>query len=307
MVDGPSGPPPEEDVNYLLEMFKHPGNFWGLCAGLIAGSAAAVATGIAPAILIPVVAQAGLNGLMALFVPESPVFREAVDRKKRKTRRESVRAHLVEEIERRVPGSHDNWAAYHRMREQLSSLQKTAKATESTLSLWDVERLDETSVDFLWLWLARISIHERMAATNDRSIASQIKQLEHQLGDESLGFMDKQRLGKARDDLQTVLDRRRSYTAHDQAMAANMVAMADAFGAVYHRIMANPSGQDVGNYLDDALARMSATEELDFAADLEIDRALAKSKAARSAASQSHEAMREAQPARQRKRQKGKN
>jgi|GEM_PF-742433 len=306
MTGDSAGPPPEEEVNYLLEMFQHRGNFWGLCAGLIAGSTAAVVTGIAPAILIPVVAQAGVNGLLALFLPESPVFREAVDRKKRKTRREAARVHLIEEIERRVPGSHANWEGYHRMGEQLRSLQKTAKATETSLSLWDVERLEETAVDFLRLWLARISIHERMQATDERSLEGQIKQLEHQMTDQELPFLDRQRLEKARDDLTSVLNRRRSYGSHDQAMAASMLAMADAFGAVYHRIMANPSGQDLGSYLNDALAKMSATEELDFVADLEIDQALAKSRAARSQASASHEAMRDAAPSRGARRQKRK-
>ena len=42
MSMGTSQPPEEEDVSYVLEMFKHPANGWGFCAALVAGSLAAI-------------------------------------------------------------------------------------------------------------------------------------------------------------------------------------------------------------------------------------------------------------------------
>ena len=166
------------EVNYLLEMVKHRGNFWGLMGGLAAGSVVAIATGIAPAILIPIVAQAGINGILGLFLPDSPFFREMIDRKKREERRASTRQYLSEEIGKRVPGQHRNWEVYHRLVEQLCALRKTAKEQETTLSLYDVEKLDDSTLDFLRLWLARIIIHERKESSDERTVAARLRQVE---------------------------------------------------------------------------------------------------------------------------------
>ncbi len=294
-----SKPPPEEDINYVLEMWKHPGNLWGLCGALIGGSVAAIATGIAPALLIPVVAQAGLNGIMSLFLPESPVFREAIDRKKRKERREIARTHLIAEVDKRTGDGRGqaarNWETYHRMVEQLVSLQKTAKHTGTDLSLWDVERLDDTTVNYLRLWLARLTITERQAATDVRRIKSRARDLSQRLRGDDLQPIDRNRLQRALADLEKVLERRESFDVQDSAMAAQMLAIADGFSEVYHRIMANPQGDEVGTFLNDAIARMDVGEELDFAADLELEAAIGASSAARSAADELlDEAMREA-------------
>lgn len=306
MSMGTSKPPEEEDVSYVFEMFKHPANGWGLCAALVTGSLAAIATGIAPMILIPLVAQAGLNGIMSMFLPESPVFREAIDRKKRKERRGRARKHLVEQIDKRISGPHRNWETYHRMLEQLSSLQQTAKNTDAELSPWDVERLDETTVNFLRLWLARLTIVERQQAIDIRKVQARARELQHKLDNDNLSALDRNRLQRALADLDKVLARRDSFDVQDSAMAAQMLAMADRFSEVYHRIMANPSGEDLGNFLNDAVERMNVSEELDFAADLEIDALIGQARAARGAAKKSlqsesdddlEEAMREAQPA----------
>jgi hypothetical protein len=318
MSMGSKKPPGEEDVSYALEMLKHPANGWGLCAALVGGSLAAIATGIAPAILIPVVIQAGINGILSMFLPESTVFREAIDRKKRKERRGRARKHMVQEIDRRVSGPHRNWETYHRMLEQLSSLQQTAKNTGTEMSLWDVERLDETTVNFLRMWLARLTIIERQQAIDIRKVQARARELQRKLKQDGLSSLDRNRLQRALADLDKVLSRRDSFDVQDSAMAAQMLAIADGFSEVYHRIMANPSGEELSSFLNDAVERMNVSEELDFAADLEIDALLGASQAARAAAKQSldtdqddelEEALREAKPAgrarKQRSRTKG--
>lgn len=282
-----SKPPEEEDVNYVLEMFRSRGNLWGLCAALIGGSVAAVATGIAPAILIPVVLQAGINGILSMFLPDSPVFREAVDRRRRKDRREAARQHIVQEIDKRVGGAHANWETYHRMQEQLASLRAAAKDSATELSLWDVERLDETAVNFLRLWLARLTIVERQEAIDIRGVQAQARDLQRKLKEDGLSPLDRNRLQRALADLDKVLERRGSFDVQDSAMAAQMLSMADGFSEVYHRIMANPAGEDLSAFLEGAVERMNVSEELDFAADMEIDALLGASRTAREAAQRS--------------------
>ena len=294
-------PTPEEreEVNYLLEMVKHKGNFWGLMGGLAAGSIVAMVTGIAPAILIPLVAQAGINGILGLFLPDSPVFRERVDRQKRQERRQAVRAYLVAEIEKRVPGQHRNWEVYHRLVEQLAALRKTAREHATTLTLYDVEKLDDSTLDYLRLWLARIIIHERQESSDERKIAARLRKVDQELEVPDLPFMDQQRMEKAKADLEKVLDRRKSYERYEHSMAASMISLADAFTELHHRITANPTGEDWGSHVESTVERMSVVEQLDFAADFEIDQAVALSQGARNAVDRARqdEALREAQPA----------
>ncbi len=273
----------KEEVNYFLEMVKHRGNFWGLMGGLAAGSIVAIVTGIAPAILIPVVAQAGLNGILGLFLPDSPFFREMIDRKKREERRATTRTYLVEEIGRRVPGQHHNWEVYHRLVDQLKALRRTAKDQETTLSLYDVEKLDDSTLDYLRLWLARIIIHERQESSDERKIAARLREVEKELAADDLPFMDRQRMDKAKADLEKVLDRRRSYQRTEHSMAASMIALADAFTELHQRITANPTGEDWGSHVEKTVERMSVVEQLDFAADFEIQQAVALSQGAREA------------------------
>lgn len=296
-------PPPEEDVNYFLEMVKSKGNFWGLMGGLAVGSVAAIATGIAPAILIPVVAQAGLNGILGLFLPDSPVFRSMIDRKKRAERRVVARQHLEAEIRRRVPGEHNHWETYGRLAEQLKALHRTAKAQDTTLTLQDVERLDDSTLDYLRLWLARIILHERKQSSDVRKIEARLAKVEHELKTTELPFMDRQRLERAREDLDKVLKRRASYDRSEHSMAASMISLAEAFTELHHRITANPTGEDWGSYVENTVERMAVTEELDFAADFELDRAVALSRGAREAVdAELGEALREA-PKRGRRKQ----
>ena len=288
-----------EEVNYFLEMVKHKGNFWGLMGGLAAGSLVAMVTGIAPAILIPVVAQAGINGLLGLFLPDSPVFRETVDRKKREEKRKAARAYLVEEIEKRVPGQHRNWEVYHRLVEQLAALRKTAREHDTTLTLYDVEKLDDSTLDYLRLWLARIIIHERQESSDERKIAARLRKVEEELAEPDLPFMDRQRMEKAKSDLVKVLERRKSNERYEHSMAASMISLADAFTELHHRITANPTGEDWGSHVEHTVERMSVVEQLDFAADFEIDQAVALSQGARKAFARATqaEALREATPA----------
>ncbi len=276
-------PTAEEDVNYFLEMVKSKGNFWGLMGGLAVGSVAAIATGIAPAILIPIVAQAGVNGILGLFLPDSPVFRSMIDRKKRAERRIVARDHLVGEVRRRVPGQHKHWETYYRLVDQLKALRRTAKAQDTTLSLQDVERLDDSTLDYLRLWLARIILHERKTNSDVRKIEARLAKVEHELKTVDLPFMDRQHLERARDDLEKVIRRRASYERHEHSMAASMISLADAFTELHHRITANPTGEDWGSYVENTVERMAVTEELDFAADFELDRAVALSRGAREA------------------------
>jgi hypothetical protein len=279
-------PPPqqEQEVSYFFEMLKHPLNGWGLASGLVVGSIAAVATGITPVLLLPVIAQAGVNAILGLFLPESPVFRELVDGRVRQRRRESERAWLEQQISARIVGTHGNWNSYHRMREQQGALRRIAQDKRTSLGLRDVEKLDSGTVDFLRLWLARLVIRDRHRSLDEAQVRAHLGDVMRQLDDDSLSPAERGRLEKAREDLETVLERRRKLELHENSMAASMLSMADGFSEIHQRVIANPSGEDLSGWINDQVGRMSVVEELDFAAEIELDAAIGLSRAARGAA-----------------------
>lgn len=257
----------DEAVSYLKEMVKHPASVYGLLGMIALGAVASIPLGLGVGV-IPLLAFAAGESIAALFVPNSPVFREMVDRKKRAERRENFRDHLTEKVEAKVGGDHPHWSVYHRMRERLDSLREIAANRSTSLSPYDVERLDEATVDYLGLWLARLVMSERRNTLDERGIRSRIESIDQQL--EDAARVERKRLAKARQDLERILKRRSSLSARETAVEAAMLSMSDTFEEVYQRVMTDPTSTDVAQELQNAVERLGIEEELDFAVEEEL-------------------------------------
>jgi len=257
----------EEAVSYLKEMVAHPASVYGLLGMLALGAVVSIPLGLGVGV-IPLLAFAAGESIAALFVPNSPVFREMVDRKKRRERREKFREHLTDKIESKVGGDHPHWAVYQRMRERLTSLQEIAANRATSLSPYDVERLDEATVDYLGLWLARLVMSERRATLDERGIKARIESIDKQI--EGVAGVERKRLAKARQDLERILKRRTNLTARETAVEAAMLSMSDTFEEVYQRVMTDPTSTDVAQELQNAVERLGIEEELDFAVEEEL-------------------------------------
>ncbi len=259
----------KKPVNYLKEMLLHR---YSVNAGL--GSvAAALALSIPFGGLgfLPLIGYGAGVAIAALFVPGSERFRRKVDRRLLLERREAARKHLIEEIEKRVGRDHPYWKVYRRMLERRDSLRKIAEQSETAVTQDDIDALDDATVDYLGLWLARIAIHERAQSLDDRSLAQRIAEIDAQLQDVS-GSADRRRLLKAKQELELLLRRREEMRTRDASMEATMLSMADTFDEVFQRVMANPTSRDeVVAELKVAVERMNAEEELDYILEDEID------------------------------------
>jgi len=134
------------------------------------------------------------------------------------------------------------------------------------------------------LWLARLSIAERQDSVDVSVLGRRARSIEKQIAAGDLSVVDRKRLEQAGSDLDKILKRHRSFGLQDTALSASMLSIADGFSEVYHRVMSNPAGADLSSFMNNAVDRMNVTEELDFAADAELEALLGESKAARKAA-----------------------
>lgn len=187
------------------------------------------------------------------------------------------------EIERRVSGPGGHWNTYHRMREHLASLEALAQSRETALTEYDIERLEDATVDYLSLWVAALVISERRMSVDTRGLEQRLHSVEGQL-ERDMPATERHKLERAREDLRRVRERHRGLRARATSIDAAMLSMADTFEEVFQRVMTNPTSSEASGQLQQAVDRMRLEEELDMAVDAELDDLLHRER--RAAASQ---------------------
>lgn len=278
----------EEEANYLREMVFSGASRNGLLLSIIAGGVLSIPMGLGFA-AVPIIAFLGAQAIAALFVPSSPVFRHYIDRKRNRERRGRVREQLLKSIGEYDPlksragtawvrSFADYQERYQRMNERLQNLRKVAKDRKSSLSESDLDKLDEATVDFLRLVRARMVLIDRMDAARSSDVDDQLKRVESEL-ERSQSAVDRKRLERAKEDLERVVLRTNRLPAKDAATAAQLTTMSEAFEEVYHRIVTDPAGADVADYLREATERLSIEEELSLSVDEEMESLTRRSRA----------------------------
>jgi hypothetical protein len=271
--------PDEASVNFLKEMVLSQTSAMGLLGSLTAGAILSIPLGLGIGVL-PLLAYGAAQSIATMFIPSSPVFRERVMRRKRSEKRTATRAHLLEELEARSTEAAPQWQTYGRMRDRLRSLEKLAESRGTGLGYRDVERLDDATVDYLGLWLGWIVMGDRYNSTDEVDLERKLEHIREELELDDLGGVERNRLEKARQDLQGILERRRSLWARATGLEAAMLAMADTFEEVFQRVVANPASGDVSAELSQAVERMRVEEALDLAVDDELEDLFRRRKAA---------------------------
>ena len=284
----------EEDVSYFKEMLSSSLNKLGLGAAVAAVIPAAIVGGPALAVF-PLVAYAGGAAIAALFVPSSPVFRQRVNRRLRSERREELRGRFLSRLvdsekrtrdllkiqgmsllETEIDLSEVPWTEdvesyrpqYQRMIVRLSTLNELAETKESEISSQDIERLQDSTVDFLRLVHARHNLLERIETSRSGEVEVRIADIDRQLDSASPAL--RSRLERARDDLQRTAEQVAQLPARDAALAAQLLHMSETFEELFHRITSDPASGSLSSFLEEATGKLSIEEELQWATDSEL-------------------------------------
>jgi hypothetical protein len=275
----PEPPPPskpEEPPSYLWSMLTHPIN---INLGLLSAAAATILSiplggaGVA----LPLLAFGAGEAIAAMFIPSSATFRNKVDRKWKLKRRAQASAHLQREISQRARDKDPRWGVHARLQERIASLSEMIRHRPSGLSERDIDKLEDSTVDFLGLWLADLSMVERQSAVDEPAVQKRIGEITKRM---ESGTEDGRSLQKARADLEELLVRHRRLASRKATVEAALLSLPDAVEEIYQAVVTTPASGEGGTRLQEAIERLRLEEELESSYGAEISEILPQ-KAAR--------------------------
>ena len=214
--------------------------------------------------LLPIIGFAAGETIAAMFIPYSENFRARVDKKYREQVREATRSHLLDEIEKRDQhsegaGSHES---YLRMLDRVASLYRVANDSRTRLSLRDVEKLDDATLDYLRMRLAALIIEERARAVELKDVEARLQIIERDLAASRPGS-DQVQLQKARNEYLSLITRHRRMLSRKLGIEAAILSMPDQMDEIYQTIVTAPTSVDVDSKLAESIAKLGLEEDLE--------------------------------------------
>jgi hypothetical protein len=281
-------PDPQAPVNrkpsYLGEMLTSPTNVNLGLVSVIAATVLSFPFGLAGAAL-PLIAFGAGEAIAALFIPSSPTFRDKVDRRHRARQRDARIAHLREEILQRAGDEHENWETFARLRERVASVAELLRHRTTSLETHELEKLQDATADYLGLWLAELSMDERLDSADlgqlQRRAADLAKRIE---GDDA----DRRSLVKAKADLDELIQRHRRLASRKAAVDAALLSLPDTVEEIYQTLITTPAAGDARGQLQEAIERLRLEEELDGSYTLDLEQALPQPRARAARQAQRH-------------------
>ena len=247
----------------MREMLLSNGNMVAALGSVAAGVLLSLPYGFAAG-LLPIIGFAAGETIAAMFIPYSENFRARVDKKYREQVREATRSHLLDEIEKRdqrIKGA-GSLESYQRMLDRVASLYRVANDSRTRLSLRDVEKLDDATLDYLRMRLAALIIEERARAVVLKDVEARLQIIERDLVESRPGSEQVQ-LQKARTEYLSLITRHRRMLSRKMGIEAAILSMPDQMDEIYQTIVTAPTGVDVDSKLAESIAKLGLEEDLE--------------------------------------------
>ena len=288
----------EEEISYVKTMLTDWKSTLGavgsvMLGGLILGGGLLLGGTILVAIAAAVFPGLGYlltQTLRLIFVPGSVGYQGKVQKDKRQERRDRTRQLLLGKLadpytvkqESRVSdpflaafvsrqtdlmkiewrmGLEEFRGTYLRMLERLEALKEMAEKTETSLSEFDIEKLEESTNDYLRLVFAKLNITSRLEGDKDDAIQEKIDAIDASM-DGTTSQVVQKKLAKSKGQLERILARRAQLPGRDAVISAQLMAMGETFEELYHQVSSDPSGAGISDFLSEATERLSVEEEL---------------------------------------------
>jgi len=256
-------------------MLTSQGNLYAALGSLAAGAVLSIPFGLGIGAL-PLIAFAAGEAIAAMYLPGSITFRDKADRRFRARMRETTRKQLLQEIQARIKKQtlfDQNIKVWLRMRERVESLYNHAEDTKTNLSVQDVERLDDTTVEYLYIWLARLVIDDRASSVDMRDIQQRVAVIDREI-DAARPGVDIRQLQKARAEYISLVERHNRMMSRRTAIEAAMLSMPDQLEEMYQSIMTNPTASGFGSRLDEMIEKLRLQEDIEAELSGDIEAAL---------------------------------
>jgi hypothetical protein len=256
-----------EPPSYVREMLFSQTNLNAFLASLAGGALLALPLGLA-GFAIPLVLFGAGDAIAALFIPYSPKFRERIDIKHRRLRREAITAHLSREISRRTDSEDTRWGVHQRLRERAQSLREAKEVPGGAqITRQDVERMDDATLDYLALWLAALSLSERLRSLDERDLRRRLAESQKRLEDAPTD----RTIAKAKADIEQLLERRQRLAARRTVVETALLALPDAVEEIFQAALTSPTAGEIGRKLQEAVDRLEVEEELEASFNQEME------------------------------------
>lgn len=255
-------------VSYLRAWLTSQANVMTVLGGGLAAAIASFPAGAAGAIGALVVLGA-IEALTALVIPDLPTFRSKVDREARRAAIDRRRAQLKSELGLLLGGEDSMfrtamWQKYLTITDRATVLYKIAGEAQSQLSYDDAERVDKTSVDYLALWLAELTMKERIRSGEAATLDKRLREAERSLEEVEDTDPRYRHLKMARDDYLAVKQRHERLVARRMSIEAALVSLPDQVEEIYQMVVASPYSSVLGSKLGESLSRLQLEEDIEL-------------------------------------------
>lgn len=245
--------------SYLGAFLTHPNNRMALLAAGVAAIFASIPFGWTGMALVGVVAL-GTEVLAALAIPGLPSFRAWVDREQQHQARAQRRIQLLNELSNY--GDTNSMATYQHMVSRVQTLYQTAGDSRTTLTRHDVEKLEDLTVDYLGLCVVNLSLKARKDHAGEDVVVKRIAGIQAQLQNPALPEDEMRQLRSALAEYTEVMQRSRRLAVRRSALEATLISMPDKMEEVYQLVITSPYSGEMGNKLEESLARLRIAEEV---------------------------------------------
>jgi hypothetical protein len=132
-----------------------------------------------------------------------------------------------------------------------------------------MDRMEDSCVDYLGLWLASLSMSDHEHSVSEHTIEMRIKDLDVKIAQQS-GRTESLNLEKAKGELQEMLRRHGRLDARKAAVDAKLLSIPDTVEEIYHVVVAAPTSGYQTDRLQDAINRLHVEEDLEASLSIEL-------------------------------------
>ena len=245
--------------SYLGAFLRHPVNRVALLSAGVVAIFASIPLGWSGLALVGIVAL-GSEILAALTVPGLASFKASVDREQQRSARAQRRLELLSEVSNL--GDSGALGTYQHMSARVQSLYQSVDDKRTTLTLADVEKLEDMTLDYLGLCAVNLSLRQRKNSGQEELAAKRVASLKAQLQEQALPEDEQRQLRGALAEYTEVLQRARRLAARRTALEATLMALPDKMEEVYQLVATAPYSSDLGSQLEASLSRLRIAEEV---------------------------------------------
>jgi hypothetical protein len=265
----------ENQPSYLKEMLTSQGNMYAGLASVAAAVLLSIPFGFGFG-AIPLIAFAAGEFIAAMYIPATITFRDAADRRFRARNRTAARNRLLDEIQARDKkrtAFDQTLKTWRKMSERVESLYRHAAETRTNLPIIEIERLDDATIDYLCIWLARLVMEDRAESVNLKEIEQRVAMINRELETARPG-VDARQLQKAKEEYFALVERHNRMMSRKTAIEAAMLSMPDQVEEIYQTIMTTPASEDIGSRLEDSIENLRLQEDIEAELSGELEAAL---------------------------------